>query len=191
MKKILFARKVLFYFLCACWAVFALLFGVFFAERKVFYPLGYKEEVMVYAEKYDMDAALVFAMIRTESGFDEKAVSDKGAAGLMQITQKTAAYVASLRGIEEYDLFNPATNIDFGCYYYKYLENRFGDVNTSLAAYNAGEGNVSVWLKDKRYSVDGERLIKAPIKETDEYVAKVNKSLTKYKNLYSNILDKR
>ena len=167
-------------------------FGALIVERAIFYPLSdYKSEILSAAERYDMDAALVFAIIKTESGFDKTAVSDKGATGLMQITEKTADYVASLRGIAEYDLFDAATNIDFGCYYYKYLENRFGDKNTCLAAYNAGEGNVFLWLKDEHYSLDGKTLDVIPITETNEYVEKVNKSLRKYKKLYYNILDKR
>lgn len=185
-------KKFLFYFLCVVWAFFALFFGAFIIERKVFYPLSdYKNEIISAAREYEIDAALLFAVIRTESAFDKNAVSDKGAAGLMQITEKTAAYVASLRGIEEYDLFDAATNIDFGCYYFKYLENRFSDKNTCLAAYNAGEGKVFSWLKDERYSKDGKTLFLIPFKETDEYVKKVNKSLGKYQNLYFNILDKR
>ena len=192
MKRLTWVKKMLLYFLCVFWAAFALFFGALLTERKIFYPLSdYKNEIIFAAEKYDIDAALVFAMIRTESRFYKNALSDKGAAGLMQITEKTAEYVASLRGIAEYDIFEPITNIDFGCYYYKYLESKFKDKNTCLAAYNAGEGNVSVWLKDINYSADGITIYKIPIKETAEYVDKVNKSLRKYKNLYYNILDKR
>ncbi|MDY6367288.1 MAG: dephospho-CoA kinase, partial [Clostridia bacterium] len=68
---------------------------------------------------------------------------------------------------------------------------KFTDRNTCLAAYNAGEGNVKKWLGDKNYSNDGITLDVIPITETADYVKKVNKSLTKYKNLYFNILDKR
>ena len=192
MKTILKTRKILFDILCAFWAVFAFFGVVVLTEKAFIYPLSdYKTEIIAAADKYGIDRALVFAMIRTESGFNKDAVSDKGAVGLMQMTERTAEYVARLRGIENYDIIDAATNIDFGCYYYKYLENRFGDMNVSLAAYNAGEGKVFGWLKDERYSIDGKTLYKTPKKETDEYVVKVNKSFRKYKNLYFNILDKR
>ena len=192
MKKVRLLRKILFFFLCTFWAAFTVVGLVVLTEKAVFYPLSeYKDEIISAAERYDIDKALVFAIVKTESGFDKDAVSDKGAVGLMQMTERTAEYVARLRGIENYDIIDAATNIDFGCYYYKYLENRFGDMNVSLAAYNAGEGKVSGWLKDKRYSSDGKTLDITPIEETDEYVVKVNKSFRKYKNLYFNILDKR
>ena len=192
MKKVRLLRKILFFFLCTFWAAFSVVGLVILTEKAVFYPLSeYKDEIISAAERYDIDKALVFAIVKTESGFDKDAVSDKGALGLMQMTERTASYVAALRGIDNFDLFDPATNIDFGCYYYKYLENRFGDMNVSLAAYNAGEGKVSGWLKDKRYSSDGKTLDITPIEETAEYVERVNKSLRKYKNLYFNILDKR
>ena len=111
--------------------------------------------------------------------------------GLMQITKRTADYVAELKNVSEYDIFDAETNLDFGCYYLNYLEKKFSDKNVCLAAYNAGEGNVKKWLSDKRYSSDGKTLSAIPLAETAEYVKKVNKSLSKYKKLYFNLLDKR
>lgn len=85
--------------------------------------------------------ALIFAVIRTESNFRERAESGAGAKGLMQITDRTAEYIASSRGIEAYDLFCAEDNLDFGCWYLRYLFDRFPDERTALAAYNAGEGD--------------------------------------------------
>lgn len=191
MKNLHIVKKILFYILCVFWTVTAFFASVFLIERNVFYPLSdYKNEIYAAAEHYGIDKALLFSIIRTESGFKKNAVSDKGATGLMQITENTAEYVAKMKGVSTYNLKDPITNIDFGCHYYKYLEKRFCELNTVLAAYNAGEGNVSIWLKDKKYSADGKNLEIIPLKETDEYVKKINKSLVKYKKLYANILDK-
>ena len=86
-------------------------------------------------------------------------------------------------------LYDPETNIKYGTYYLSRLYNRFGDWDTALAAYNGGEGNVSEWLKDKKYSDDGIKLktdkIPDEFSETKNYVKKVNKALKKYKELYN------
>lgn len=179
------------YLICIIWLAGFFFAAVFLTERKFLYPLSeFKDEIISFAGKYDIETALVFAIVRTESGFKPDAVSEKGAKGLMQMTEKTASYVADLKGEREYDIINPKTNLDFGCYYYKYLEKKFENRDVCLAAYNAGEGKVNIWLKDNRYSTDGKTLISIPLKETRDYVLKVNKSLIKYKKLYPNIVDK-
>lgn len=181
--------KVLTIVMVCCWAIF----GINVAVKLVYrfgYPVKYKTEVVKASEEFGLDKFLIFSMIKTESGFNEKAVSDKGAIGLMQITEKTGEYIAEKLGATDYDLKNAEDNIYFGCYYVKYLITRFKDLNVALCAYNAGEGNVSLWLLDERYSLDGETLKDVPFKETKEYVDRVNKTLIKYKKLYTNILDK-
>ena len=67
-----------------------------------------------------------------------------------------------------------------GCYYLKYLFDRFKNVNVVLCAYNAGEGNVRKWLKNKEYSLDGKTIKSIPFNETDKYVKKINKTYKKY-----------
>jgi soluble lytic murein transglycosylase-like protein len=90
------------------------------------------------AKKYELDFALVKAMIRAESGFNPNAVSRKGAKGLMQLMPETA-----LR-MNVSNIFNPKENIEGGVRYLKYLLSLFNnDVRLSLAAYNAGENIVS------------------------------------------------
>ena len=66
-------------------------------------------------------------------------------------------------------LYDPEINIQIGCWYINKLLNQFEDVETSLAAYNAGSGNVSKWLKDERYSQDGKKSMRFLL-ETKEYV---------------------
>ena len=161
-----------------------------FLERKYLYPLKYKEEVLSCCQEYGLNPYLIFSVIKTESSFNEKAVSDKGAKGLMQITDSTAKYIAKLMGVREYDIYSPKTNIRFGCYYIKILRDRFMIEETALCAYNAGEGNVSKWLKNKEYSLDGVNLSLVPYKETEQYIKKIYKSSAKYEKLYENIVDK-
>jgi soluble lytic murein transglycosylase len=168
--------------------------GVFYAERllkrRYLYPLDYKETIVEYADCYGINRALVFAMVKSESSFNKKAVSSKGAKGLMQITDKTAEYIAKKLGVEEYDLFDEKTNVNFGCYYIKYLYVRFKDIETALVAYNAGEGNVSLWLTNEEYSKDGKTLLNIPFNESREYLQKIKLNFENYKKLYGKLLDK-
>lgn len=171
------------------WVAFFAVFFVQCAERKV-YPLLYKDEITAVAEKYGIDAALVFSIVRTESGFEPIKVSGKGAVGLMQVLPSTGKYIAGKKGISEYDLFDVSTNLDFGCYYWVYLSEKFCGIEETAAAYNAGEGRVSEWLKKEEYSSDGKRLDKIPYRETREYVKKICESLKRYRKLYGKLLDK-
>lgn len=161
-----------------------------FAVNRYLYPLKYKEIVFEYADLYGIDRPLVFATIRVESSFDEKAKSNKGAVGLMQITPTTAEFIANRLGEKQYDLFDEKTNIKFGTYYLRYLLDKFKVLETAICAYNAGEGRVKGWLLDTEKSTDGIILKYIPYKETKEYLEKIVKTFEKYKKLYGNILDK-
>ncbi len=172
------------------WTIFIVSAGYLWVMKKV-YPIRYEKEIIKYSEYYGLDNYLIFSMIKVESDFDKNAISNKGAIGLMQITPKTGEYIASLNGAKSYDLMNADTNISFGCYYISYLYNRFSETETAICAYNAGEGNVSEWLKNPKYSDDGKRLKEVPFNETSQYIKKIKKTFEKYKKLYGNILDKR
>src|ERR1051325_2604777 len=88
------------------------------------------------AQKYDVDPALVAAVIETESRFHPQARSRVGARGLMQLMPKTGRWMGAR------NLNDPDQNIDAGVKYLKYLQKRFdGNLNKAIAAYNAGEGN--------------------------------------------------
>ena len=154
------------------------------------YPIHYKEIVYEYADYYGIDRTLVFSIIKVESDFNQNAQSNAGAIGLMQITESTGKYIANMMQVENYDLKDETVNVEFGCYYLKYLTNKFKITDTAIAAYNAGEGNVSLWLKNSEYSNDGKTLKYIPFLETREYVKKINQTFSKYKKLYGNILDK-
>lgn len=187
-KKFLY--KAIWIILCVCWGFFIVLGMTNCVTKTYLYPLKYKEIVFEFADAYGIDRALVFSVIKVESGFNKDAESNSGAIGLMQITPNTAKYLASLQDIEEYDLKDERTNIHFGCYYLKYLTNKFENQDTAIVAYNAGEGNVSLWLNNSNYSDDKITLKNIPFPESREYIKKIKKTFTKYKNLYGNILDK-
>ena len=105
----------------------------------------------------------------SESGFNPKASSHKGARGLMQLMPRTAKYL----GVE--DSFDPSQNIDGGVRYFKRLLNRFdSDIELALAAYNAGSRNV------RRYGGV------PPFKATKIYIKKV---LKYYEAFNENSLD--
>jgi hypothetical protein len=109
-----------------------------------------------FAKKYEIEFALIKAMIRAESGFNPNAISRKGAKGLMQLMPATA-----LR-MNVSNVFNPKENIEGGVRYFKYLLSLFNnDLRLSLAAYNAGE-NIVAQLGTI-----------PPYRETVDYVRKV------------------
>ena len=153
---------------------------------KFFYPFEYEKEVFKYSREFDVPPELVFAVIKTESGFRPNVVSHKEAHGLMQITYDTFQWAKlKSKGEEEFDqIFDPDVNIKYGTFILSYLLNDFEDESVALAAYNAGRGNVRKWLADEEYSHDGNVLHYIPFKETREYVQKVQKSKEAYKKLY-------
>jgi len=117
---------------------------------------NYDSLISKVSEKYQMDFALVKAIIRAESGFNPIAVSRKGAKGLMQLMPATASRV------NVSNPFNPEENVEGGVRHFKYLLSVFNnDVRLSLAAYNAGEDIVS-----KLGAIP-------PYRETTDYVRKV------------------
>ncbi len=113
---------------------------------KLVYRQDYSEYVEKYAEENEIDPLLVYAIIKAESNFDDDAVSNKGAMGLMQLMDNTAKEVAT-NELMEYTsnetLYNPEKNIQIGVKYYANLKEIFGNDMIALAAYNAGMGTVN------------------------------------------------
>lgn len=147
----------------------------------------YQALVTQYAAKYRLESALVFAVIKTESNFDPDARSGKDARGLMQITESTLNWAMLRENAgathSAEDLYDPETNIKYGCLILSLLLEEFQDTDTALAAYNAGRGNALKWLKDSRYSEDGIHMKETPYKETNEYIKKVNKYYKQYREI--------
>ena len=155
---------------------------------KKLYPLKYSEYVEKYAEEYNIDKYMVYAIIKAESNFNENAKSSSDAIGLMQIMEITAIETARKMDLEvtEEDLFKPDLNINIGLKYFTYLLNQY-DNNYPLAiiAYNAGMGNVDAWLKDGTIKEDGTDIENVPFKETNNYVRKILRDYEIYKELYN------
>lgn len=153
------------------------------------YPLQYSEYVEKYASEYNIDKYIIYAFIKTESGFDPNAVSDIGARGLMQLMEPTFDWVKFRLGDGDeviYDnMFDPETNIRYGAYLVDYLVDRFGSVDTAAAAYFSGVGEVSGWLEDSGYSADGIHLDNIPSRNCSHYVNKINTALSIYRELYA------
>ena len=151
---------------------------------RIAYPVAYSEYIVKYAHKYDLDKFLVMAVIKQESNFIPDAESDY-AGGLMQLTEETAEWNAVQMGLHNYSYMDPETNIKIGCHYLSYLIGHYGNIDTALAAYNGGMGNVDAWLADSRYSSDGVTLDDIPFPETKAYVKKVNDYWRQYTEKYS------
>ena len=113
-------------------------------EKRVIFDKKLGEDISKYdqlitraSEKYNVDPALIKAVIKAESNFNHRAVSKKGARGLMQLMPATAS------SLQVQDSFYPESNIEGGVRYLRYLLNYFsGNIHFALAAYNAGENAV-------------------------------------------------
>lgn len=162
-------------------------FGLIKEQLELYrHPLKYTDIVEKYADEYKLPPELIYAVIKTESNFNENAISHAGAKGLMQLMDDTNEWVASLlrENVHEEDYFHPETNIRRGAYLLSFLIKQFGSTKSAVAAYNAGIGRVSKWLENPEYSQDGVTLSHIPIGETDEYVKRVMETMIKYRELY-------
>ncbi len=164
-----------------------LLFQFFYDkyERNA-YPKEYEEYVEKYASQYGVPEYIVYAVIKTESGYDSGAVSEAGAVGLMQMMPDTFNWLTTLtkENLDKGLLYDPETNIKYGTYYLSYLYLKYGSWDTVYAAYNAGEGNVDQWLGEALEADGAKKLGEVPFKETENYIKKVNKAAEIYDRLY-------
>jgi soluble lytic murein transglycosylase len=132
-----------------------------------------------HAANYDIDPALLAAVIEQESKFRADAKSSAGAIGLMQLLPDTAKGIAIHTGGSKFvlsDLYNPEINIRYGAWYLHHLMQRYGDEKTALAAYNAGQQNVDRWRAEGKG-------IEFP--ETRAYVDKVERLKGIYRRAYA------
>jgi peptidoglycan lytic transglycosylase len=111
-------------------------------------PLRHEDIIRQQAREKRLDPALVAAVIYRESKFRDQ-TSKAGAKGLMQILPDTAKFIANRSGgtrFELRDLATPQINISYGCWYLRYLLDRYGDNEVAaVAAYNAGHERVDAW----------------------------------------------
>ena len=112
------------------------------------YPLRYEAIIRGHARNYDLEPALIAAVIYQESRFRPRARSSSGAVGLMQLLPATAKGIALRTGGVAFrveDLLDPEINVRYGSWYLRHLLDRYGDRALALAAYNAGQRNVDRW----------------------------------------------
>ena len=112
------------------------------------YPLEYEHIIRAHARNYDLDPALIAAVVYQESRFRPAARSESGAIGLMQLLPDTARGIALRTGGARFrvaDLYDPEINVRYGSWYLRHLLDRYGETAAALAAYNAGQRNVDRW----------------------------------------------
>lgn len=146
------------------------------------YPLEYEHIVSGHAKNYDLDPALLAAVIYRESRFDANAESSSGAIGLMQLLPATAKGIALHTGgskFEVADLRDPEINVRYGAFYLRRLLNKYGNVRLALAAYNAGQANVDEWRRDHKGIA---------FAETRQYVDEVLHARAVYADVYADEL---
>jgi soluble lytic murein transglycosylase len=161
------------------------------AIREVTLPLRHDDIIRQQARAKDVDASLIAAVIYEESKFRDQ-TSHAGARGLMQITPRTADFIAHRSGgvgFEQGDLATPQINISYGTYYLRYLMDRYdGNETLAVAAYNAGETNVDKWVRaaggSDGFEVNGD----IPFPETRHYVHGVLKHRKQYRDNYADEL---
>ena len=152
--------------------------------RKFVYPLQYDYLVRQYAYEDKVDPALVASVILVESKFDERAASQPGAHGLMQVMPDTARSLVEMGLVDGSawdagNLTDPSTNIEFGCAYLGYLQGRLSSTEEMVAAYNAGIGSVQGWLDEGGVIPDD-----IAFAETRAYLQKVTLAYEGYQRSY-------
>lgn len=172
-------------------AVAGLAFAAFLRQRTMPRPIEYASVIEEYSSEYELDPYMVAAVINTESGFNPDAVSRVGAIGLMQIMPDTGDWIAGKLGLDSYSsdaLYDPGTNIRFGCWYLHFLHERFhGDATLVAAAYNAGHGRVDDWLNDEAVADAEGNLVRIPYEETSDYVEKIRNTTNEYRKTYPGV----
>ena len=166
---------ILFVSLCFVSVVLFVVFNFFVSKN------DYDDLIEKYSADYDLEKELVLAIVKAESDFDKNAVSKSDAMGLMQIIPNTAKWIAGEFDelYEKQKMFEPETNIKYGCFYLRYLFDKFERQDVVICAYNAGEGVVREWLDDQG------NLLKEKIsyEETRNYLKKVTEYYENYKKL--------
>lgn len=150
------------------------------------YKLEYTEYVKKYANEYNVDEYLIYAIIKAESNFEPNAESHRGAKGLMQLMYSTAEDISKRIGIElnEDNILEPDININLGTKYISMLIQKYNNINLALAAYNAGSGNVDGWIEKGTLKSDGSDIENVPFTETNNYVRKILRDYEIYINIY-------
>lgn len=140
------------------------------------FPVAFADEVTTTAKESGLPTSLIWSIIRQESAFNAYAISRTGAKGLMQLMPATANKVAQENHLsqDDFDLFDPATNIRLGSLYLESMLERFNQNQAiATAAYNAGPHRVSQWLQQRPFVEPDIWIETIPYFETRRYVQQV------------------
>lgn len=157
--------------------------------REIAFPVKYTGLIDRYGGQHNIDRALVLSLIREESFFRPDARSYANAHGLMQLLLKTARQVArpqKLR-VNRRDLYNPEINIRLGTAYLRFLLDKYDNkLHLALAAYNAGDHRVDLWLEQFGSASDDEFIEMIPFSATRSYVKNILRNYYYYRLYYEN-----
>jgi soluble lytic murein transglycosylase len=152
------------------------------------WPTAFDDTVERVARAQGVEPALVYAVMREESGYQPDALSVVGARGLVQIMPETGRRLAADLGARAFDpaeLFVPERNLELGALYLSQLVGRFdGRLSAAIASYNAGPEAVARWVAADRGREDDEWVESIPYDQTRSYVKRVLRSVHVYRALY-------
>ncbi len=154
------------------------------------FPFPFRESLIASATAQGIDPYLLAGLIRQESEFNPAAVSRANALGLTQLIPGTGRMMARGQGMSPFSstmLFRPDVSLRLGAAYLKsQLSLWNGNLEQTLAAYNAGPGRVREWLAWSTYREPAEFVESIPFTETREYVQAVLRNASIYRKLYAN-----
>ena len=155
------------------------------AYWRILFPEPWWDTIRTEAAKNRLDPYLVAGLIRQESEFNPSAVSRANACGLMQllpVVGKKMAHEEGMEHFQNFQLFDPATNIRLGTRYLRQTLDKFGGVTEyALAAYDAGDSRVTDWQAGGPYTGMDEFVESIPFTETREYVESIMRNIEMYK----------
>jgi len=154
------------------------------AWQRRYYQLDYEEDIAAAAARHDVSPYLIAAVVEAESDWDATAQSSVGAVGLMQVMPSTASELAERKAVDAARfpparLEEPRVNLEYGSAYLRYLVERYHEVETALAAYNAGLANADAWSEQ-----GGDIRDRIEFPETRHFVLKVSRAKDRYEALY-------
>jgi soluble lytic murein transglycosylase len=155
---------------------------------KKLYPIYFQEEIRQSASNNQVDPFLIAAIIRVETNYKSHLESKKGAIGIMQLMPDTASWIVETSDVGYYtvdDLKHANVSIQMGGWYIGWLLKHYnGNIYYTIAAYNAGQGNVNKWKQNGIWKGTPEDIDHIPFGETRHYIQRVLYYHNKYTDLY-------
>lgn len=152
------------------------------------YPLPYRSSIEKWSRQHELDPFLVAGLVRQESEFNAGVVSHANAYGLTQVVPRTGRSLARSAGIKTFRtnmLFQPDINLNLGTKYIRDLLNQHGgNIEQTLASYNAGKSRTDLWRTWGNFREQAEFVETIPFSETRNYVQSVLRNADFYRRLY-------